>query len=233
MYVPSSAIPVARGFPKSETIAVGQLMRSWSLRVLLSATLFSHHTSPREQVARQSHATPNFVIKTARNAAGQITRDATTAPTGYSPVQIRQAYNLAALTFGAATADGSGQTIAIVDAYADPTLAADLHTFDSQSGLADPTLSIVNESGGSMLPGTDPAGPGNSWALETSLDVEWAHAMAPGASIKLVQASSSATSDLLPPSTLLVIRPAFLTPSQWQLRVLSYYVQASSNAGRR
>ena len=79
--------------------------------------------------------------------------------------------------FGSVTGDGTGQTIAIVDAYNAPTIVADLHAFDQQffPGQADPTLTVVNQTGGSTLPGTDPAGPGaaKSWSVETSLDVEW------------------------------------------------------------
>ena len=119
-----------------------------------------------------------------------------TAPTGHTPAQIRQAYNLSGLTFGSTAATGAGQTIAIIDAYSDPTVASDLHTFDATFGLSDSTLTVLNESGGTTLPGTDPSGPGNSWAMETALDVEWAHSIAPGANIVLVEANSASSTDL-------------------------------------
>ncbi len=122
-------------------------------------------------------------------------------PVGLTPAQIRHAYGVDQVMFGSVTGDGTGQTIAIVDAYNAPTIVADLHAFDQQffPGQADPTLTVVNQTGGSTLPGTDPAGPGaaKSWSVETSLDVEWAHAMAPGASILLVEANSASISDLL------------------------------------
>jgi subtilase family serine protease len=112
----------------------------------------------------------------------------------YSPAQIASAYGFSQITFTKANGqtikgDGSGQTIAIVDAYDDPNIANDLHVFDRQFGLADPNLTVVAPQG---RPATD-----SGWAVETSLDVEWAHAVAPGANILLVEARSSSLSDLL------------------------------------
>ncbi|MGA3068471.1 MAG: S53 family peptidase, partial [Tepidisphaeraceae bacterium] len=92
-----------------------------------------------------------------------------------------------------AAGNGSGQTIAIVDAYNDPNIASNLATFDSTWGLAaPPSLKVVNESGGSSLPAAN-----STWDLEISLDVEWAHAMAPGAKLLLVEANSANMGDLL------------------------------------
>ena len=90
------------------------------------------------------------------------------------------------------TPTGAGQTIAIVDAYDDPTIATDLQTFDAQFGLPNPTFTKVNQTGGTQYPPTDP-----NWVIEIALDVEWAHAMAPGANILLVEANSDQLSDLL------------------------------------
>ena len=119
---------------------------------------------------------------------------ASASPSGYSPAQIRAAYGFSGASFGSTAANGSGQTIAIIDAYNDPNIAADLATFDAQYGIAAPaSLKVVNESGGTSLPGTDSSG---GWEMETSLDVEWAHAIAPGANIVLVEASSASDSDL-------------------------------------
>ena len=115
---------------------------------------------------------------------------------GYTPAQIRTAYGFDGVTFGsgsAAPADGTGQTIAIVDAYNDPKVAADLAVFDDQFGLAaPPSLKVVGQSGGSTLPQTNA-----DWAGETALDVEWAHAIAPGANLLLVETKSDGTDDLL------------------------------------
>lgn len=119
-------------------------------------------------------------------------------PTGNFPSVISQAYGFNQIAFSSngttVTGDGSGQTIAIVDAYNDPNIASDLATFDTQFGLAaPPSLTVLNQNGSSTaLPSTSA-----SWAQEISLDVEWAHAMAPGAKIVLVEANSSSLSDLL------------------------------------
>jgi hypothetical protein len=117
---------------------------------------------------------------------------ATTVP-GYTPAQIRHAYAFDQVALpGGAAADGTGQTIAVVDAFNDPNLQADLAVFDAQFGLAAANLTVVNQTGGAALPTTD-AG----WAGEIALDVEWAHAIAPGAKILLVEANSASLSDLM------------------------------------
>ena len=91
--------------------------------------------------------------------------------------------------------DGTGQTIAIVDAYDDPSIFQALDAFDAQFGLtaSGPTLynqygpassflTVLNQYGqATSLPSTDPNGPGtDNWEVEEALDVEWAHAIAPG-----------------------------------------------------
>ena len=108
--------------------------------------------------------------------------------------------------------DGTGQTIAIVDAYDDPNIFQSLDAFDSQFGLttsgpslyaqygpASSFLTVLNQNGqATSLPGTDPNGAGSTnWELEEALDVEWAHAIAPGAQIILVEANSQSLSDLM------------------------------------
>jgi hypothetical protein len=132
------------------------------------------------------------------------------SPSGYTPQQIRAAYGFGQITFGSIAGDGAGQTIAIVDAYDDPGLVdsstanfgtSDLAQFDRQFGLPDPpSFTKLNEAGNpSPMPGTDPAGPGSTggqWEYEEAMDVEWAHALAPAASIVLVEANSNGNSDL-------------------------------------
>ena len=111
-------------------------------------------------------------------------------PTGYTPQQIQSAYGVNQIKFsgGTVVGNGAGQTIAIVDAYNDPNIKSDLAAFDKQYGLSAPASFTVDNLGGT----TTNAG----WALETSLDVEWAHAVAPGANIVLVEASSASLSGL-------------------------------------
>lgn len=90
---------------------------------------------------------------------------------------------------------GGTQTIAIVDAYDDPNAAADLAFFSAQFGLpySDSSFKVVYASG--SQPPEDPTG---GWELEEALDIEYAHAMAPNATIYLVEANSNYDSDLFP-----------------------------------
>jgi subtilase family serine protease len=107
-----------------------------------------------------------------------------TSPSGYSPSQVRHAYGFDKLAAG-----GSGQIIAIVDAYGSPSIQTDLNAFCTKYGLPATTVKVYYPQG---KPGAN-----SGWALETSLDVEWAHAIAPQATIVLVVAKSSSLSDLL------------------------------------
>lgn len=120
----------------------------------------------------------------------------------YIPAQMRAAYGYTNITFGSAQGDGTGQTIAIVDAYDDPDALADLQTFDQQFGIPDPpSFEKVNQQGQTgNYPPTDPAGkanPNGTWEEEESLDIEWAHAIAPGANIILVETNSPSWADLI------------------------------------
>jgi subtilase family serine protease len=109
----------------------------------------------------------------------------------YTPAQIRQAYGIDQTTLpNGQAATGAGQTIAIVDAYNDPNIANDLATFDAGYGLAaPPSFQVVRMNGVTQS--------NSGWSYETSLDVEWAHAVAPGANILLVETPSNSYSDLL------------------------------------
>lgn len=101
----------------------------------------------------------------------------------YTPVQYRVAYDLNPLYAKGIT--GAGKTIVIVDSFGSPTIASDLHTFDAQFGFPDPQLQIEQFG---TIPPFDPT---NStmvgWAEETTLDVEYAHSIAPGAKIVLAE----------------------------------------------
>ena len=117
-----------------------------------------------------------------------------TDPTGYSPAQIEEAYGFNQVNLNGVTARGAGSTIAIVDAYNDPKIAADLSTFDTNFGLSAPaSFTQISETGGP----TSSLSTDSGWDLETSLDVEWAHAIAPAAGIVLVEANSDSLSDLV------------------------------------
>jgi subtilase family serine protease len=102
-----------------------------------------------------------------------------------TPAMLAKAYNFGPLR--EAGIDGSGRTIVIVDSFGSPTIASDLQAFDKEFGLPDPpSLTIIQPSG--PVPPFDPNDSTmQGWAVETSLDVEYAHAFAPGAAILLVE----------------------------------------------
>jgi subtilase family serine protease len=117
-----------------------------------------------------------------------------------TPLVLRAAYGVNLLQFQSGgnfvTGNGAGQTIAIIDAYNDPTIVADLATFSSTFSLPNaPSFTVLNENGGTNLSGI-PNAPHSSWAIEESLDVEWAHTIAPAANIVLFEGNSSSFSDL-------------------------------------
>ncbi len=131
-------------------------------------------------------------------------------PAWFTPDQIRQAYGFNQVPAFAADYNntaGKGQTIAIVDVYDDPNILSDANTFSNQFGLPNfntgqansPTFLKLNESGQNIT--SEPKGishpqTNSSWSSEISLDVEWAHAIAPQANIVLVEANSTSTSDV-------------------------------------
>jgi subtilase family serine protease len=143
-------------------------------------------------------------------AAGQAAQPPTTAQCQqaygvpcYQASQIQQAYNLSPLF--ARGVQGQGETIVVVDALGAPSIASDLRTFDSQLGLPDPpSFRVITPAGpvtttaGNCVTTYVAGGPDTcadyySWTDETSLDVEWAHAMAPKASILLVETPMTET----------------------------------------
>lgn len=120
----------------------------------------------------------------------------------YTPKFIKKAYEYPST----ATLDGSGQTIVLVDAFGSPTITSDLALFDTVFGIPDPPSFTIfcGNSPTPFDPTTCPvvnlqANPRHDvfgWTLETTLDVEYAHAMAPGANIVLVVASTSSGNSL-------------------------------------
>jgi hypothetical protein len=104
---------------------------------------------------------------------------------GYTPAEITSAYGLSGLTFTSPSglkvdANGGGVTIALIEEYHDPNIQSDLKTFDKAYDLPNPNFTVVDQAGNQT---------NNSWALEESMDVEWAHAIAPAANIVVVEAA--------------------------------------------
>ena len=133
----------------------------------------------------------NFSIFAPENA-----QPAASSPSGETPASLGCVYQVVSTLvtgcpISGTTVDPSGGSgaIAIVDAYDDPNAASDLATFSTQFGLPAANFTKVYASG--KKPPTN-----SGWALEESLDIEWAHAMAPNAAIYLVEAASSSNSAL-------------------------------------
>ena len=123
-------------------------------------------------------------------------------PFGYSPLQIEQAYGINSIRFGSVVGNGAGQTIAVIAAFDNPGLVdstdpnfdtSDLHLFDQYFGLPDPpSFTKVAQDGSTDYPPSN-----SSWSNESSMDVEWAHALAPAANILLVEATNSSLGNLI------------------------------------
>ena len=96
---------------------------------------------------------------------------------------------------GKAGLNGAGRTIVIVDAFQSPTITQDLASFDTLFGLPAPKLNIIAPDG--LTPFDQSSADQTSWAGEISLDVEYSHAIAPGATIDLVLAKSDQDADIL------------------------------------
>ena len=114
------------------------------------------------------------------------------APCGYTPAQIREAYGFdQSIRKGN---DGTGVSVAVVDAYLSPTLLSDVQTYSAQNDPDYPfaTSQLVT----TWAPGTTTT-PDPGWYVEQTLDVEAAHAIAPGATIVAVAAQSESDQDLV------------------------------------
>lgn len=103
---------------------------------------------------------------------------------GYEPSQIKKAYGINKIS-----ATGKGQKIGIIVAYGSPTIEKDFRVFNERFNLKPGELQV-------FYPDGKPAKTDDNWALETSMDVEWTHALAPNATILLVVAKSESKDDL-------------------------------------
>jgi subtilase family serine protease len=127
-------------------------------------------------------ATPHFRLRT--DLPGTSTHI-----NGYSPAQILHAYGLDQIK-----GNGAGQTIALIDGFDDPNIESDLATFDNTFHL--PACTTANGCFSKVVPQGQPSVDPN-WAEEISIDVEWSHAIAPGARILLIEAKDNTSTDLL------------------------------------
>ena len=132
-----------------------------------------------------------FALRRTTKALGSIPANVSPDATvgGFGPSDLDSAYNLP-------TANGSGKTVAIVDAYNDPNAESDLGTYRSQFGLpacttANGCFRKVNQTGGTSYPANN-----SGWAGEIALDIEMVSAACPKCHILLVEATSATTANL-------------------------------------
>ncbi len=128
----------------------------------------------------------------ARCHAWIISPDASTSPVGLTPSRMKSIYH-----FPTSLTAGTGKRIASVDAYDLPTAEMALNTFSQKFGLpacttANGCFKKINQTGGTAYPKYN-----SGWGLEIAMDIEWAHAIAPGARILLVEATTNSFSNLL------------------------------------
>ncbi len=168
-----------------------------------AGALLTHTTKRRRASADQLSCVPHYFIHQASGAG------LTSPPiSAFQPAQIRHAYG-----FDLVSNQGAGQTIALVDAYDDPNAESDLAVFSQQFKL--PVASTSNGFFRKVYAsGHKPAANAN-WSVEISLDVEWAHAIAPKATIILVEAASNNLSDLLKGVDVAVRNGATVVSMSW------------------
>lgn len=121
------------------------------------------------------------------SAKAGLPKASSTLGTGYAPSDIASAYGF---DITSTNGVGNNQTIAVVVAFGNTNIQTDLNAFCSQFGLPSNAVSIAYPSG-------QPTNADSGWAGETSLDVEWAHAMAPGANLLLVVSPDDSITNML------------------------------------
>jgi subtilase family serine protease len=153
----------------------------WSKRLITFVSPILLCTLSIPAVAAPSSLPPGWHAKKPIHKKPGSTHALLVGPSGFSPAQIKQAYGFPA------NQQGAGQVIAIVDAFDDPNIEADLATFSTQFGL--PACTTANGCFTKLFPGGTTPTSDSDWGLEISLDVEWAHAIAPQAKILLIEAA--------------------------------------------
>jgi subtilase family serine protease len=187
------------------------------MRRLLRLRLCRFEALEPRQVLSSSGLT-NLPAIEAHPFAHRVSPMASPFPVGHTPAEIQKAYGFDQISFLQRSSNGKystlsgnalgkGMTIAIVDAYNNPSIMSDIQVFSQQFGLPQfnkaggPTFKIINQNGNSSpLPKTEATAlgiPTTGWAGEIALDVEWVHAIAPSANIVLVLATDNLTTNLL------------------------------------
>jgi subtilase family serine protease len=176
-------------FRLSSSHSVQSAFAAATAALLLATSAYAGHQSRLVVVGDKAVLQPSA---TARFGCELAPFDLSQGLYCYGPAAIRAAYNVNDLLNSGF--NGAGQTIVILDAFGSPFIASDLKLFDLVFGLPDPSFTIIT------MPGTPPFDPNNGnmvgWTAEIALDVQWSHAIAPGANIVLVAAKSDSDQDL-------------------------------------
>ncbi len=157
-------------------------MKHKKIFAVLAATIATASASVPFVAANASYHFANFQGR----PPVHIYKSAQSTPSGVTPSEIKKIYNL--------PATGGKGTIALIDAYDDANMENDLAAFNKQFGL--PQCTTANGCFEKHKMATSTAS-NSGWAMETSLDVEWAHAIAPNAKILLVEAKTPSGANLL------------------------------------
>ncbi len=198
----SSKIPTRRGslaqtvFRRGATAAAGAVLAMIGAGTFTATAVAAPPASPPGNAVSWIHVCASVPTGVARCGALLRTDIAPAKPSphatisGYAPSDLQSAYNLPSSTAG------SGQTVAIVDAYDDPTAESDLAVYRSQFGLSACTTANgcfrkVDQNGGTSYPRRS-----GSWAEEISLDLDMVSAICPNCHILLVEASSASMKNL-------------------------------------
>ena len=148
--------------------------------------------------------TPPFKVRSFGKRSDGTPLVSSASPIGLAPATIGAVYDLKTGLLSPSGTAGAGQVIAVVDAFHDPDALSDLNVFNAEYGY--PALDACasappfTATTGACFYQVDPEGTpavNSSWTVEESLDIEWAHAEAPGATIVLVEAESQSTANLL------------------------------------
>lgn len=175
---------------KRRLIALGFALSLLLLIGSIPATSFATSSHPTHQFTHVCLAAPAGYANCHAILVGSPGIGNAGSPSGYNPADLQSAYNLPSSTAG------SGQTVAIVDAYNDPNAESDLGVYRKQFGLpacttANSCFKKFNQTGGTTYP------KGNTgWAEEISLDLDMVSAICPNCHILLVEAKTNSFANL-------------------------------------
>ncbi|MGA2582986.1 MAG: hypothetical protein ABSG31_06890 [Tepidisphaeraceae bacterium] len=182
------------------SLASAAVVEKLEIRVLLSTSINPSDASSATIFTELPpvYVTPpaGYISPPASGPPMPFAYDASSSPStnDMTPAQITNFYDAESTKVNGSSVDGTGMTIGIVDANYDPNISTDLTDFDTKWNLPSATLNTIKTY---FTIGTNTYGPAQdatnsyTWALETDLDVEFAHAMAPGATIDVFETNDS------------------------------------------